>query len=224
MQRIGQAHGLTHQKEVCQIDLIEGGDDGLVDPERIVGPVDAEGGLNDRKIDVELDTCRSTQLEIGAGGDGELRLLVYQREELIDVLHTGGIELQSALVENAGGAGVEEQGHADRAGDRNAVFEVGNTHQVAAGESDGVGEERNRKGGEAWIRATGVAGESHRLIEGARNIGDGRNGANIEAAYIVFAAHVEAAVRGNFLAAISGGPGPHQANADSVAPVVDGME
>jgi hypothetical protein len=222
MQWIGQARGLAHQRQVGQVDLVVGGHDSLVNAQRVIGPINAEGGLNDRKIDVELDAGRGPQLEVGTWGDRQLRLLVHQRKHLIDVVHTGLIELQRALVQNSHGSGIEEQSHAHGTGYGDAVFEIGHPLQIAAREGDGVGQQGHRERNDARICAADVARIGHQLIEGAGNVGNRRDGADIESPNVVLAPQIEAAVGWHFLAAVTGGPRAQETDTDGIAAMVDG--
>src|SRR5208283_1587635 len=165
--------------------------------------------------------------EVCAWSNLQLRLLVHERKQRIDIFDTGRIEFQRILLRYTVRAAVHEQGHADRPGNGNAVFEAAEEFSVAAREGDGVTQDGNGEslqGRESAGPQIVVVVVADGLIELAGNIGDRGNRADVEPADVLLASHVEAAVGRHFLPAVTGGIGTQEPQADGVTLLVDGME
>ena len=115
------------------------------------------------------------------------------------------VDLQLRIPQDGIGAHIDEGSNGDRSRDGDAVFEVTAQTEVAAGGNQLVVGHRNIPAiadagtvGTRLHRETRVGGDkgSVTISEGdalsARQVGDGRNGADIEAADVVFAAEIGA--------------------------------
>src|ERR1700687_5532733 len=187
MQRVQKSQVVTGNCQVPLVDLGKRRIKSLMDAQRVVGVIDPERRLHDRQVDVELDSGGVAKFEVRTRRDCQLPLLVSQREIVIDIIYASLIQSKRASVQDAIGSKIREEGHADGPSDRDTVFQITDTLNVASGKSDGVDERAYRK------RNTRI-GNTHALIHHTGNIGHRGNRANVESAEIVFSAHVAAAV------------------------------
>src|SRR5262249_34982203 len=118
-----------------------------------------------------------------------------------------GIELQLIFPQNARGADVSEKRKTHRAGNRNAAFGVEYARRVSPGERDLVAASGYADGTQQRVAARVQVlriGKADGRCAGDGNEGDRRDGANVKAANVVFSAEVEALIRRNGAAGISG--------------------
>src|SRR5260370_11028006 len=133
---------------------------------------------------------------------------------------------QGMLLSNAGRTAIKEQHRLNGAHDGDAVFHVSVALEVATGEADGVAEDRHVDGSLGRLTEAIQAGATKigkLLIGGHGNKSDRGDEANIEAADIRFAAHVEAAIGRRFAAAIAGDKSARSVQAQNVAALVHRM-
>src|SRR5271170_6341588 len=88
MQRIEQAERLASAVQIGQVDLVERRNDRVMEPQRVIRPVDAEWRLYDRNVYVELDAHGIADVKVCPRRDLQLLPLIHQRELLVDVRHT----------------------------------------------------------------------------------------------------------------------------------------
>ena len=80
----------------------------LLEAVEVIGPVEAEGSIDDGQLDDELDSRGGAQLEIGSGLNQERRI-GETGKGCGNVGQPRGIELQLILPQDADLAGVEEK-------------------------------------------------------------------------------------------------------------------
>src|SRR5579885_620146 len=224
--------GVFQQSQRVRIDVILRRDDLLMQAIDVVRIVHAERRLDNGQLHHELDAGRGAQVEIGVWGDGQLpaqaRIGNGSGELLREVVKTGRIEAQCVLANDAVRAGVEEQRSAhDRTHDGNPVLDVAEALEVASGERDGVRQNRHGKGagnGEARAAQRSRIRIGETLRNRRRNESNRRDGANVEAADVLFASHVEAAVVWNFLAAVARDVSGLHVETEHVPSLIDGPE
>src|SRR5712664_1060723 len=197
----------------------------------VIRVVDPEGRLNDGKLLDKFDTGGSAGPEICSRGDGKLLRQAGKlrglRELSLQIAEAGRIEPQGVLAENAGRAAVKEERRLHRANDGDAVLKVSIALSVAAREGNGVAHQRHADGPRGRLTESiqaSCARVSELLDRGRRNESDRRDRANIKTADVGLSAHVEAAVRGRFPAAVTGDERTRSVKSQNVAVFVHRME
>src|SRR4029077_4336552 len=106
--------------------------------------------------------------------------------------------------------------------DGDAILDVAGSLKVAARQGGGVHQNRQAE------RSQGPSGQGIVIEEGLRRHGGNKyhrgDGPNIKTANIVCATQIEAAVRGHFLASVSGDKGGGEVQADGITALVDRVE
>src|SRR5256885_3154487 len=209
----------------------------LIQAERIVSPIDAERCVDDRQEHLQFQPGRNARLPIGGAqhlqvlrGSGIQNIApsaVVARIErrttnrsTDDLVILRGRNLQLRAPNRGIDAAIDKRSDGDRAGDRDAHLQVGPHTEISAGEYDLIDWNGDspvslpRIGGILQNRCSVRIGERDYVRTGQKR--DRRDGADIESANIVLAAHIEALERRRYQPAIPADEGCIHTVADGV--------
>src|SRR5215469_2238519 len=216
-----------------RVDIRVLGDQLLIQPMDVVRVIDAERRLDDGQLHHELDAGRTAPAKVrsrserqllgepGAERRRELGVREVLRQE--QILKPGVGQFQGAAVQNTRCSRVKEKGGLnDVSNDGDAVFQVAVPLEVPARQGRGIDQGRYRKMSHATAAARIVIGDRRGGL--FRNKRDRGNGANVVAADVALATHVEAAEGRNFLSAVARGVRRAEVQPDDIAVLVDRVE
>ena len=157
--------------------------------QRVIRLINSEWRLHDRQIDDELDTRRIAQMKVCARRNLQLLPLIHQRKLRIDVLRrlSDPVSASPVAIPSVPMSTNSVMLTGPAIGMRYSALPT--NFSVAAGERDGIGEDRNVEGSTAseihcgprlWLSVVADG-----LVELAGNVGDRRDRANVEPAQIV---------------------------------------
>src|SRR5438477_4290723 len=197
----------------------------------VISVIDPEGRLNNRQLHNEFNARRPAQPEIRSRGNGKLLSEIggiWKTWSTIlrglQIIKARRIQAQCSFAKDAVGAAVKEKhGLEGVANDGDAVLDVPVALGVTAWKGDGIPEDRNTNGplgGLAETIQTSSASVAELLRGGDGDKGDGGNRANVKAANIGLAAHIEAAIGRRFPTAVSRDKRARSMEAQNVAALV----
>src|SRR5713226_1066722 len=217
----------SNEVRVVEIKKVTGRNDLLAEPIRVYRVIDAERRIDNGKLHDKFDPRGSPQLEVGAGHQAQLAVNLRAGKLRPQILQAGGVEFQTAAPDNAVGAHIAKQRHADGAHDFDAVLDVADALQIAARKCRLENQYRQRKRPKLRIAETV---QTRRIEECERadallgDKGDRSDGANVEPANGIFTARIEAARRDQVSPAVACGESRLNAQAQNIAFLIDRME
>src|SRR5713226_8478229 len=212
---------------------------GRIQPQRVIRPVNAKGSVDDRQKYLQFHSGGHPRNPVGVAQNlqqlGECLLASPDTVQgniqvrtakncVLDVAKLPRVNAQLRVPKNGIHAYIHKRRQGNRPGNGDPVLHVGHQVEIAAGEDNLFQRDRNGVVTAEWIAGIlgdgGAIGVSQRDDALVRQKGDRSDGADVEAAQVVFSARIEALKGWRDHAAVAGQEGSLEIQANRIVLVL----